>query len=116
MGYSVYFGPGPAFDAYICHDKDAFICHNGDTTKIHISNGVYLLPVREVFAKFNGGEVAAAQDDGPPNSGGASSSSNAAPLPAPFSDPLIESRGAKNGVISEGGELEYEANSENPPH
>ena len=39
MGCSVYFGPAPSYDAYICHDPNGFMCHNNNIARIHFPMG-----------------------------------------------------------------------------
>ena len=50
-GRGIWFGPGPEFKSFICHDPEAFVAHNGDVTAIYLNNGVYELDVREIIGK-----------------------------------------------------------------
>ena len=116
MGFSVFFGPAPNYDAYICHDPDSFMCHNNDITRINLSNGVYILPIREIIgrmgSKINGALNANDAAD-PEDSGGASGSA----APHPYSEPLLNPAGGDNGDARMGGEGDIicEESAESPP-
>ena len=94
MGYSVVFGPGPQYDAYICTHPDTFVCcPDEDKIPINLHNGVYVLPVRELISSnilAGAGEEDEAEATPSAPSGAARSSNDAAPPSPDVSSPLVD--------------------------
>ena len=68
LGAGVWFGPAPKYDSHIVWDKQAFVAASGPKQELEISNGTYILPIREVFNKssINAVEAEEAQDESMP--------------------------------------------------
>ena len=47
----VWFGPGPAFESFICTDPEAFVVHTGEKIQIELQNGTYNMTCREVIGE-----------------------------------------------------------------